>query len=217
MAGSAPGRPASSPAPSPRGHRAVDSSETLTCRSRLLARCARVPVYARRFTTYDTRRRPARARTATWHPRARSRSRSWARRARDLDRIRLPRLIGPDAALYVDANGATPQAGRRMARPWPARVTWSRSGQLGRPGRPARVRDQVDPTSPGEVRYDLPYFSRMVDAQAVDCLQVDVTRCGGITECSAPPPCRRQGLEYPATAPQPHATSPRTPNLRHLE
>ena len=26
------------------------------------------------------------------------------------------------------------------------------------------------------------YFARMVDAQAVDCLQADVTRCGGITE-----------------------------------
>jgi L-alanine-DL-glutamate epimerase-like enolase superfamily enzyme len=34
----------------------------------------------------------------------------------------------------------------------------------------------------GEYGYDLVYFARMVDAQAVDCLQIDVARCGGITE-----------------------------------
>jgi len=28
----------------------------------------------------------------------------------------------------------------------------------------------------------LAYFARMVTAGAVDCLQIDVTRCGGITE-----------------------------------
>ena len=33
----------------------------------------------------------------------------------------------------------------------------------------------------GEYGYDLPYFERMLDAGAVDCLQADVTRCGGIT------------------------------------
>jgi L-alanine-DL-glutamate epimerase-like enolase superfamily enzyme len=34
----------------------------------------------------------------------------------------------------------------------------------------------------GEYGYDLAYFARMCSAGAVDCLQVDVTRCGGITE-----------------------------------
>ncbi len=33
----------------------------------------------------------------------------------------------------------------------------------------------------GEYGYDLPYFRSMLDAGAVDCLQADVTRCGGIT------------------------------------
>ncbi|CAN5530901.1 hypothetical protein BH23ACT7_BH23ACT7_06230 [soil metagenome] len=33
----------------------------------------------------------------------------------------------------------------------------------------------------GEYGYDLPYFRRMLDAGAVDCLQADVTRCGGLT------------------------------------
>ena len=33
----------------------------------------------------------------------------------------------------------------------------------------------------GEYGSDLWYFRRMLDAGAVDCLQADVTRCGGIT------------------------------------
>lgn len=33
----------------------------------------------------------------------------------------------------------------------------------------------------GEYGYDVSYFHRMLDAGAVDCLQADVTRCGGIT------------------------------------
>ena len=33
----------------------------------------------------------------------------------------------------------------------------------------------------GEYGYDLPYFHHMLAAGAVDCLQADVTRCGGLT------------------------------------
>jgi L-alanine-DL-glutamate epimerase-like enolase superfamily enzyme len=33
----------------------------------------------------------------------------------------------------------------------------------------------------GEYGYDIPYFQHMLEAGAVDCLQADVTRCGGIT------------------------------------
>src|SRR5207249_4099561 len=33
----------------------------------------------------------------------------------------------------------------------------------------------------GEYGYDLPYFRRMLEAQAVDVLQADATRCAGIT------------------------------------
>jgi L-alanine-DL-glutamate epimerase-like enolase superfamily enzyme len=35
--------------------------------------------------------------------------------------------------------------------------------------------------SAGEYGYDLPYFTRMLDAGAVDVLQADATRCAGIT------------------------------------
>ena len=33
----------------------------------------------------------------------------------------------------------------------------------------------------GEYGWNLPYFQRMLDAGSVDCLQVDVTRCGGVS------------------------------------
>jgi L-alanine-DL-glutamate epimerase-like enolase superfamily enzyme len=35
--------------------------------------------------------------------------------------------------------------------------------------------------SAGEYGYDLPYFRRMLEAQAVDVLQADATRCAGLT------------------------------------
>ena len=46
-----------------------------------------------------------------------------------------------------------------------------------------RLRRRTDlEVAAGEYGYDLAYFQRMCAAGAVDCLQVDVTRCGGITE-----------------------------------
>ncbi len=33
----------------------------------------------------------------------------------------------------------------------------------------------------GEYGYNLPYFQQMLDAGAVDVLQADATRCGGIS------------------------------------
>ena len=48
----------------------------------------------------------------------------------------------------------------------------------------ARSENQVTAdVAAGEYGYDLVYFERMAAAQAVDCLQADVTRCGGITRC----------------------------------
>lgn len=47
-----------------------------------------------------------------------------------------------------------------------------------------RVRDRVPPgmqVTAGEYGYDLGYFERMLAAESVDCLQADVTRCGGFT------------------------------------
>ncbi len=45
------------------------------------------------------------------------------------------------------------------------------------------VRDAVGAdVAAGEYGYDLYYFRRMCAAGAVDCLQADASRCGGITE-----------------------------------
>jgi L-alanine-DL-glutamate epimerase-like enolase superfamily enzyme len=106
---------------------------------------------------------------------------------RDLDRIALAReVIGPDAELYVDANGGytTGQAvriGRAMA---DHGVTWfeepvSSQDLAGL----ALVRSAVAAdVAAGEYSWSLADSARLIEADAVDCLQLDVTRCGGITE-----------------------------------
>ena len=103
---------------------------------------------------------------------------------RDLDRTEQARkLVGDDAELYVDANGAyTRKQAVRIGRTLAGLgVSWfeepvSSDDLTGL----AQVRDAItaDVTA-GEYGYDLPYFARMVPA--VDCLQADATRCGGIT------------------------------------
>ncbi|MBB4689118.1 enolase C-terminal domain-like protein [Amycolatopsis jiangsuensis] len=104
---------------------------------------------------------------------------------RDLARIRLARqVVGEDADLYVDANGAysVGQAARLLEPLRELGVTWFEepvsSDDL---DGLARLRSSGGPDiAAGEYGYDLPYFARMVPA--VDCLQIDVTRCGGYTE-----------------------------------
>jgi L-alanine-DL-glutamate epimerase-like enolase superfamily enzyme len=105
---------------------------------------------------------------------------------RDLARSDLARrTVGDDVDLFVDANGAysVGQACRMGIRLDALGVTWFEepvsSDDL--PGL-RRVRESIaaDVTA-GEYGYDVDYFARMAEAQAVDCLQVDVTRCGGYT------------------------------------
>jgi L-alanine-DL-glutamate epimerase-like enolase superfamily enzyme len=113
---------------------------------------------------------------------------AWGSQAgRDVGRVRVAReAIGPTAELYVDANGAySPKQAVRLAERFSEQgVTWLEepvsSDDLG--GLRA-VRQQISAdVAAGEYGFDLWYFQRMCDAQAVDCLQVDVTRCGGFTE-----------------------------------
>jgi len=87
----------------------------------------------------------------------------------------------------------------------------------------ARLREICDrcraDVAAGEYGYDL-YFARMVAAQAVDCLQVDVTRCGGITEfLRASAVAAAHGLQVSGhCAPNLHAhVAAGVPNMRHLE
>jgi len=190
-----------------------------------------VPVYGSGgFTTYDDA--AARAQLERWTgdlaiPRVKIKiGESWGTaQARDLARIAFARnVIGPEAELYVDANGGyTRKQAVRMARAMAEHeVTWFEEPVSSDDLDGLReVRDQVDPdVTAGEYGYDLTYFGRMVDAQAVDCLQVDVTRCGGITEwLRAAAVAAARGLQVSGhCAPNLHAhVAAAVPNFRHLE
>lgn len=104
--------------------------------------------------------------------------------SRDLDRVRLTReTVGDAVDLYVDANGgySTGQAKRVGTRLAEYQVSWfeepvSSDNLIGL----RLLRDWCEADiAAGEYGYDLFYFAAM--APAVDCLQIDVTRCGGFT------------------------------------
>jgi L-alanine-DL-glutamate epimerase-like enolase superfamily enzyme len=147
------------------------------------------------------------------------------RERRDLERIALARqIIGPETELYVDANGGY-SAGQavRVAREMAAwDVTWfeepvSSQDLAGL----AAVRRQVQPdVAAGEYSWSLADSARLIDAGAVDCLQLDVTRCGGITEfLRGAALAAAHNLEVSAhCAPNLHAhVGSAVPNLRHVE
>lgn len=85
----------------------------------------------------------------------------------------------------------------------------------------ARIRAAVPmDVAAGEYGYTLPYFAHMLRAEAVDCLQADATRCGGITVwLRAAALAEARGLHLSAhCAPHLHAhAAASVPNLRHLE
>jgi L-alanine-DL-glutamate epimerase-like enolase superfamily enzyme len=106
--------------------------------------------------------------------------------ARDLDRVRVARLaIGDDAELYVDANGAfNPERALRCADAYAAwGVTWLEEPVSSNDVDGLRLVRSKAPAgmeiAAGEYAYS-PYVFRGL-LGAVDCLQADVTRCGGIT------------------------------------
>ncbi len=151
---------------------------------------------------------------------------SWGTRVdRDLARVALARrTVGSEVELLVDANGGyqVGQAVRVGAALDELDVRWFEepvtSDDL---DGLRRVRDGVgaDVTA-GEYGFDLSYFTRMCAAGAVDCLQVDVTRCGGITEWQRiAAVAGAHHLEVSGhCAPALHvAVAAATPNLRHLE
>ncbi len=97
------------------------------------------------------------------------------------------RAIGVDAELFIDANGAysVQQAIAQAEYFAQQRVTWFeepvfREDYVGT----RRVRERTPPgmdISVGEYGYGLYEFARMIDAQMLDVLQADATRCGGFT------------------------------------
>ena len=72
----------------------------------------------------------------------------------------------------------------------------------------------------GEYGYDLPYFRRMLEAGAVDVLQADASRCGGISGFLAVAPlCAARSLPLSAhCAPSLHVHAACSlSNVRHIE
>jgi len=107
---------------------------------------------------------------------------------RDEERLAAARkAIGDDVELFVDANGAYTRAqAMRWAEIYNQHdVRWLEEPLTSDDLEGLRVlRDRAPggiDIAAGEYGWNLPYFQRMLDAGAVDCLQVDVTRCGGIS------------------------------------
>ena len=151
---------------------------------------------------------------------------SWgAHPHRDLERVALAReVIGPDTELYVDANGGytAGQAVRVAGQMEDYGVTWfeepvSSQDLAGL----AAVRRQVRPdVAAGEYSWSLADSARLIAAGAVDCLQLDVTRCGGITEfLRGSALAAAHNLQVSGhCAPNLHArVGVAVPNLRHVE
>lgn len=106
----------------------------------------------------------------------------------DPDRVRAAReAVGPNVQLYVDANGAyTRKQALAMADKFAELgVNWFEEPVIADDLTGLRLIRDCGPAgmdiAAGEYGYDLGYFHRMLDSQAVDVLQADVTRCSGIT------------------------------------
>jgi L-alanine-DL-glutamate epimerase-like enolase superfamily enzyme len=145
--------------------------------------------------------------------------------ARDIERVELLKSLAPSGTtLMVDANGGyTPGQAARLgeAFDWLG-VTWFEepvsSDDLGTLAS-LRQRLRCD-VAAGEYADSVHYVERMCAAGAVDCMQLDVTRCAGYTEwirCAAI--AAAHGLQVSAhCAPSLHAAvGAATPNLRHVE
>jgi L-alanine-DL-glutamate epimerase-like enolase superfamily enzyme len=144
---------------------------------------------------------------------------------RDLERTETAReLVGDDIELYVDANGGyTRKQAIRMAREFEdLDVLWfeepvSSDDLEGL----HEIRGMTDiDVAAGEYGYDLAYFHRMLRAGAVDCLQADVSRCGGITEfLRVAGVAAGYGLEVSAHCAPTLSVAPcgAVPNFRHIE
>ena len=106
----------------------------------------------------------------------------------DLIRVRAAReAIGSDTGLFVDANGAY---SRKQALKFAEAfadlgVEWFEEPVSSDDLEGLRLLRDRAPSgmkiAAGEYGYDLFYFRRMLEAGAVDVLQADGTRCGGIT------------------------------------
>ncbi len=132
----------------------------------------------------------------------------------DPERVQAARdAIGPRTRLYVDANGGyrATQALALATEFARVGVTWLEEPVPSDDLAGLRfVRDRAPlgmEVAAGEYGHDAEYFRRMLEAGAVDVLQADATRCGGVTGfLHAAALCEAFGLPLSAhTAPSIHA------------
>ncbi len=145
----------------------------------------------------------------------------------DYERVRAARqAIGPEVQLFVDANGAyTRKQALDMAERFAqVDVRWFEEPVSSDDLDGLRLLRDRAPScidiAAGEYGFDLPYFRRMLDAGAVDVLQADASRCGGITGfLAAGALCESRSMPLSAhCAPSLHiAVCCALPQVAHLE
>ena len=185
-----------------------------------------VPVYGSGgFCSYTNRELAAQLAEWVEHGIPRVKMKVGREPGRDADRVRAARdAVGPQPELYVDANGAlnVGSAARCALRFADYGVSWFEEpvSSLDRDGL-RMLRTLVPPgmdVAAGEYAYTPADFRDLVGS--VDCLQADVTRCGGITGLlAAAAVAAAHELDLSGhTAPAIHShVLCAVPRLRHLE
>lgn len=146
----------------------------------------------------------------------------------DVHRVRTARSAIGDAALYVDANGAydRKQALRFAEIFREYDVTWFEEPVTSDDLESLHLICSRAPAgmdiAAGEYGYDPYYFRRMLAANAVDVIQMDATRCGGVTGFRLAAAIA-DGFHYPVsahTAPSIHGhlccAEPRARNVEYF-
>lgn len=185
--------------------------------STLLGRVrTRVPVYGSGgFTSYDPEQMERQL--TGWIDRGitRVKMKVGSEPDRDPERVRHARsVVGERVELFVDANGAYERKqALALAQTFAeqAGASWFEEPVSSDDLEGLRLLRDRAPAgmniAAGEYGYDLFYFRRMLDAGAVDVLQADVTRCGGITQMlKVAALCAARGIRLSAhTSPTIHA------------
>lgn len=197
----------------------------------LASRRERVPVYGSGgFTSYDDAR--LREQLGRWVHEDGCR---WVKMKvgadplRDAERVRIVRNAVGEAGLFIDANGAhTPRSAIAFAhRVAEQHVVWFEEPVSSDDVSGLRqVRDalgasgQAMDIAAGEYAYTPDDFRRLAEHRAVDVLQADITRCGGVTGfMQAAALCEAFHLDLSAhCAPALHLHACcAAPRIRHLE
>jgi L-alanine-DL-glutamate epimerase-like enolase superfamily enzyme len=158
------------------------------------------------FTSYDVSRLQAQLRGWAEQGITRVKMKIGSEPSADLERVtRAREAIGESVELFVDANGAytRKQALAQAERFATLGVRWFEepvsSDDL--PGLALLVARAPAPMNiaAGEYGYELRYFERMLARRAVDVLQADATRCGGVTGfMAAAALCQAHGMPLSA-------------------